>query len=147
MKPDHLVSHLSIGEQQKVEILKLLLSDAKILILDEPTRVLAPHEVDGLFEVLKRLKQDGYAIVLITHKLNEVLDSADRITVLRGGRVAGAILHKDATENGLIQMMFDKQLTTRIVRQETPSSENPVLKLVSFSTQAEGASVSLKIWI
>ncbi len=144
VKPDHLVSHLSIGEQQKVEILKLLLSDAKILILDEPTRVLAPHEVDGLFEVLRRLKQDGYAIVLITHKLNEVLDSADRITVLRGGRVAGAILHKDATENGLIQMMFDKQLTTRIVRQETPSSENPVLKLVSFSTQAEGASVSLK---
>lgn len=144
VNPDHMVSHLSIGEQQKVEILKLLLSNAKILILDEPTRVLAPHEVDGLFDVLKRLKQDGYAVVLITHKLKEVLDSADRITVLRGGKVAGTIFHKDASENRLIQLMFDKQLTTRIVRQDSPNYETPVLELNSFSTQAEGANVSLK---
>lgn len=144
VKPDHLIAHLSIGEQQKVEILKLLMSDSKILILDEPTRVLAPHEIDGLFEVLNRLKKDGYAIVLITHKLKEVLDSADRITVLRSGRVAGSILHKDASEKGLIQLMFDKQLTTKIVRQENQLSEKPVLELFSFSTQGEGASVSLK---
>jgi|AutmiccommuBRH23_1029490.scaffolds.fasta_scaffold00025_119 simple sugar transport system ATP-binding protein len=144
VNPDNLVSHLSIGEQQKVEILKLLLSEAKVLILDEPTRVLAPHEVEGLFDVLNKLKKDGYAIVLITHKLNEVLESADRITVLRGGKVAGSILHKEASETRLIQMMFDKQLTTRIVRQDTPRSEKPVLELISFSTQADGASISLK---
>ncbi len=90
VNPDDLVSQLSIGEQQKVEILKLLLSDSQVLILDEPTRVLAPHEVEGLFNVIKRLKKNGYAIVLIAHKLREVLECADRITVLRAGRVAGS---------------------------------------------------------
>jgi ABC-type uncharacterized transport system ATPase subunit len=143
VNPDDIVSHLSIGEQQKVEILKLLLSDAQILILDEPTRVLAPHEVEGLFKVLARLKQDGYAIILITHKLKEVLECADRITVLRAGRVAGSIMQSDATEAGLIQMMFNKQLTTRIVRQDIPPSTDPVLELISFSTYGEGSSVSL----
>jgi general nucleoside transport system ATP-binding protein len=144
VNPDNQVSQLSIGEQQKVEILKLLFSNAQILILDEPTRVLAPHEVKGLFEVLERLKKDGYAIVLITHKLKEVLDCADRITVLRNGRVAGAILRAAASENGLIQMMFDKQLTTRIVRQVTHPAFQPVLELVSINTHGEGAAVSLK---
>ena len=144
VNPDDLVSQLSIGEQQKIEILKLLLSDARILILDEPTRVLAPHEVEGLFNVLNRLKQDGYAIVLITHKLKEVLVCADRITVLRTGQVAGSILRSAASEDGLIQMMFAKPLTTRIVRKDLPLGEGPVLELIAFSTHGEGAAVSLK---
>jgi general nucleoside transport system ATP-binding protein len=144
VNPEDVVSHLSIGEQQKVEILKLLLSDAQILILDEPTRVLAPHEVEGLFKVLNSLKQDGYAIVLITHKLREVLECADRITVLRYGYVAGTILQSDATEAGLIQLMFERQLTTQIVREEIHAANDPVLELVSFNTQGEGSGVSLK---
>lgn len=144
VNPDDQVSHLSIGEQQKVEILKLLLSNTQILILDEPTRVLAPHEVEALFEVLERLKKDGYAIVLIAHKLKEVLDCADRITVLRTGRVVGTILRSTASEEGLIQMMFDKQLTTRIERLDNPLPDKPVLELVSFSTHGEGASIGLK---
>jgi ABC-type uncharacterized transport system ATPase subunit len=144
VNPDDQVSHLSIGEQQKVEILKLLLSDARVLILDEPTRVLAPHEVKRLFEVLKRLKQDGYAIVIITHKLKEVLECADRITVLRAGKVAGTILRSAASEEGLIQLMFEKQLTTRIVREEKQPGDRPVLELRSIHTHAEGAAVSLK---
>ncbi len=74
VNPRKLISQLSLGEQQKVEILKLLISNARILILDEPTRVLAPHEVEALFTVLKNLRKDGYAIVLITHKLDEVLE-------------------------------------------------------------------------
>ncbi len=78
------VAELSIGEQQKVEILKLLLSGARILILDEPTRVLAPHEVAASYKVLDSLRADGYAIILITHKMKEVLDCADRITILEG---------------------------------------------------------------
>ena len=69
VNPNNLVSQLAIGDQQKVEILKLLLSDAKLLILDEPTRVLAPHEIEALFEVLAILRQDGFSFVLITHKL------------------------------------------------------------------------------
>ena len=144
VNPDDMVSHLSIGEQQKVEILKLLMSDAQILILDEPTRVLAPHEVEGLFKVVNRLKNNGYAIVLITHKLREVLECADRITVLRAGRVAGTTLRSDTSEEGLIQMMFDKQLVDRIVREERPASPNPVLELVAFSTHGDGSAVSLK---
>jgi ABC-type uncharacterized transport system ATPase subunit len=70
--PQTMVSQLSVGEQQKVEILKLLVAEARLLILDEPTRVLAPHEVQALFQVLNRLRQDGYAIILITHKLHDV---------------------------------------------------------------------------
>lgn len=144
VNPDDLVSHLSIGEQQKVEILKLLLSDAQILILDEPTRVLAPHEVKGLFGILERLKQKGYAIVLITHKLREVLECADKITVLRNGRVAGSISKEEASEEKLIQMMFEKQFTTRIQREERSLSNDPVLELISFNTHAEGSTVSLR---
>lgn len=143
VNPKTLVAQLSIGEQQKVEILKLLLSDARVLILDEPTRVLAPHEVEGLFRVLSRLKEDGYAIVLITHKLKEVLACADRITVLRAGRVAGQVLRPAASEKGLIQMMFEKELTQRIVRQEVDSPQQPILELVDVSTQGEGGAVSL----
>jgi general nucleoside transport system ATP-binding protein len=144
VNPRTLVSHLSIGEQQKVEILKLLLSDARLLILDEPTRVLAPHEVEGLFRVLGRLKQDGYAIVLITHKLKEVLNCADRITVLRAGRVAGTILRPEASENGLIQMMFDKELSQQIVRQKVDRARQPILELLAVTTKAEGSTISLK---
>ena len=92
VNPRKLISQLSLGEQQKVEILKLLISNARILILDEPTRVLAPHEVEALFTVLKNLRKDGYAIILITHKLDEVMKCADRVTILRRGRVAGTVL-------------------------------------------------------
>ena len=111
VNPQALVSQLSIGEQQKVEILKLLLSDARLLILDEPTRVLAPHEVKALFGVLDNLRKDGYAIVLITHKMKEVLECADRITVLRSGRVAGSLLRAEATEEKLVTLMFEKELS------------------------------------
>jgi ABC-type uncharacterized transport system ATPase subunit len=144
VNPKTLVAQLSIGEQQKVEILKLLLSDARVLILDEPTRVLAPHELEGLFRVLNRLKQDGYAIILITHKLKEVLEFADRITVLRNGRVAGNVLRSDASEIGLIQMMFEKELTQQITRQKVDDTIGPILELVDISTHAEGAAISLK---
>jgi ABC-type uncharacterized transport system ATPase subunit len=144
VNPKTLVAQLSIGEQQKVEILKLLLSDARVLILDEPTRVLAPHELEGLFRVLNRLKQDGYAIILITHKLKEVLEFADRITVLRNGRVAGNVLRSGASEIGLIQMMFEKELTQQITRQKVDDTIGPILELVDISTHAEGAAISLK---
>src|SRR5256885_4867311 len=81
--PSAQVRQLSVGEQQKVEILKLLLARARVLILDEPTTVLAPHEVVALFPVFEALKEEGYSILFITHKLREVLACADRITVMR----------------------------------------------------------------
>jgi len=94
--------------------------------------------------VLDRLKQNGYAIILITHKLREVLECADRITVLRAGRVAGTILGAEASEEQLIQMMFEKQMTVRIERKGTPVTNEPVLELKSFNTHVEGSSVCLR---
>ena len=106
--PSAPVWRLSVGERQKVEVLKLLLADAQILILDEPTRSLAPHEVEGLFRVFANLRRDGYAVVFITHKLKEVLACADRITVMRRGQVSGTLPASEATEEGLVSLMFGK---------------------------------------
>ena len=106
--------------------------------------MLAPHEVESLFAVLNKLKQSGYAILLITHKLKEVLACADRITVLRAGRVAGTILQAEADEEKLVQMMFDKQIAVQIEQKEHLQAPDPVLELISFCTHAEGTAVSLK---
>jgi ABC-type uncharacterized transport system ATPase subunit len=146
VNPRAMVSQLSIGEQQKVEILKLLLADARLLILDEPTRVLAPHEAEALFKVLDSLRKDGYAIVLITHKMKEVLECADRITVLRGGHLAGTILRSEASEDKLVALMFEKKLSAlQVNRRRTISApEIPVLELRGAGTRAEGAETSLK---
>ncbi|MDL1945121.1 ABC transporter ATP-binding protein [Chloroflexi bacterium CFX2] len=146
VNPRALVSQLSIGEQQKVEILKLLLSDARLLILDEPTRVLAPHEVEALFGVLDNLRKDGYAILLITHKMKEVLECADRITVLRGGRVAGTLLRAEASEEKLVTLMFEKELSGLKIGAESKRDESstPVLELRGVETHAEGAGTSLR---
>ena len=143
--PGARVSELSIGEQQKVEILKLLLSDARLLILDEPTRVLAPHEVEALLAVLKKLRADGYAIVLITHKLREVLACADRITVLRRGRVSGSLLRSDADETRLLNLMFGKVIPSLEIGARAPVKANlPALELQGVGTTAEGAETALK---
>jgi simple sugar transport system ATP-binding protein len=140
------VSQLCIGEQQKVEIIKLLLSNSRVLILDEPTRVLAPHEVKALFGILTKLRQDGYAIILITHKLNEVMECADRITVLRRGKVAGTLLRKDASEGKLIKLMFERSLPRLKTNQQSvvEKSAQVILRLDHASTKGEGTSVALK---
>lgn len=109
VEPSALVRQLSVGDQQKVEILKLLLAEARVLILDEPTKVLAPHEVEELFSVFRILKSEGYAILFITHKLREVLASADRITVMRQGRIAGTRARGEADESALVSLMFGGQ--------------------------------------
>jgi simple sugar transport system ATP-binding protein len=147
VNPGDLVSQLAIGEQQKVEILKLLLSNARLLILDEPTRVLAPHEIEALFQVLDTLKRDGYSIVLITHKLKEVLECADRITVLQGGRVAGTLLKNEATEERLVKLMFEKPILTRVgveVADRATPKPAALLELKGVYTRGEGAATSLK---
>jgi ABC-type uncharacterized transport system ATPase subunit len=146
VNPRAMVSQLSVGEQQKVEILKLLLAEARLLILDEPTRVLVPHEVEALFRVLDSMRKDGYAIVLITHKIKEVLQCADRITVLRSGRVAGALARAEATEEKLVAMMFERELAglaasdARTRAATTP----PLLELRAVDTRGEGAEISLE---
>jgi ABC-type uncharacterized transport system ATPase subunit len=97
---------LAVGDQQKVEILKQLLAGARVLILDEPTKVLAPQESEGLFKILTELRDEGLGIVLITHKLREVLACADRIAVMRNARVVGVVGGSNATEQNLLALMF-----------------------------------------
>jgi len=145
VNPDALVSDLSIGEQQKVELLKLLLSNARVLILDEPTRVLAPHEVQSLLSVLASLRDDGYAIVFITHKLKEVMRCADRITVLRHGRRSGTLLKKEASEDKLLSLMFERELPgIEVKKLATPDRGLPALELRGICTRAEGAETALR---
>src|SRR5271169_6330867 len=100
------VRQLAVGDQQKVEILKQLLAGARVLILDEPTKVLAPQESEGLFSTIAELRAEGFGIVLITHKLREVLACADRIAVMRHGRMAGVVGWRDAKEENLLTLMF-----------------------------------------
>lgn len=106
--PEAKVWELSVGEQQRVEILRLLLTGSRILILDEPTSVLTPQEVEGLFEVTRKLASDGYCILFITHKLKEVMALADRITVLRKGTVVNTAARQDVTESDLAYMLIGK---------------------------------------
>lgn len=140
------VWQLSVGEQQKVEVLKLLLADARVLILDEPTRVLASHEVEGLFQVFAELRRDGYAVVFITHKLGEVLSCADRITVMRHGRVAGTLLTSEASESALVSLMFGTapREPLRLCRETTSAHLLPLLELREVDTRAEGVATSLR---
>ena len=102
------IEDLSIGERQRVEILKLLFRDAKIMILDEPTAVLTPGEVERLFVVLRRLAAAGRSIIIVTHKLHEVLSLTDRVTVLRAGKKTGTVATRDATADDLVRMMVGR---------------------------------------
>ncbi|MEC9447174.1 MAG: ATP-binding cassette domain-containing protein, partial [Chloroflexota bacterium] len=106
VSPSARISDLTMGERQKVELIKLIMANAQVLILDEPTSVLAPHEVDGLFEVFNELRRDGYAIVFITHKIREVLASADRITVLRHGAVVSTGTSDGVEGDDLVSLMM-----------------------------------------
>ena len=114
--PAALVEHLSVGEEQRVEILKALYRGVEILILDEPTAVLTPTETNDLFENLRRLRADGKTIVFISHKLDEVLAIADRITVLRRGAVVGETTPGETTKAELAEMMVGRPVLFRLDR-------------------------------
>src|SRR5690606_28225430 len=108
--PDALVGELSVGAQQRVELIKALYREAEILILDEPTAVLTPLEVDEFFTVVRSLVEQGKSIVFITHKLREVLAVADRVTVLRRGKVAGAVDPKHTTTAEIAKLMVGREV-------------------------------------
>lgn len=114
------VETLPIGVQQRVEILKLLHHEARVLILDEPTAVLTPQEVERLFEVLRALAAAGKAVVIVTHKLREATSVADRVTVLRDGRVVGRVAARDTDEATLARMMVGRDVLLRADRKPLP---------------------------
>jgi simple sugar transport system ATP-binding protein len=142
--PSALVWQLSVGERQKLEVIKLLLADAQVLILDEPTRSLAPHEVEGLFRSFDALRRDGYAVVFIAHKLREVLACADRITVMRRGKIAGALGSADASESALVRLMFGAGVAPAAHGPaRTVTTAPPLLELRRVSTRAAGHATAL----
>lgn len=112
--PRAFVWQLSVGERQRVEILKALYRDVKLLVLDEPTAVLTPGEVDDLFRVLRELAADGCGLVFISHKVNEVMELSDRITILRAGRAIGTLPRKAASREQLIEMMVGHALAGEV---------------------------------
>ena len=122
--PEAEVWTLSVGEQQRVEILKALYRGAQILILDEPTAVLTPQEVDDLLEVMRRLARDGKTIVFISHKLGEVAAVSDRITVLRDGKVVGTVATAETDRRSLAQMMVGREILFSIKKEPANPGES-----------------------
>jgi general nucleoside transport system ATP-binding protein len=134
LEPDELIENLSVGLEQRVEIVKVLYRGAKILILDEPTGVLTPQEVRELFSILRKLRDDGRTIIFITHKLEEVLELADRITVMRDGRVTGVVPAKGTTKEKLARMMVGRDVLLRVAKDEAKAGE-PVLEVSGLSAE------------
>ncbi len=118
VNPKAKVWQLSVGEQQRVEILKVLYRGASLLILDEPTAVLTPQEVQELSETLRKMVSEGHAIVFISHKLHEVLALSDRITVLRDGKVVDTVPANNATKAGLARLMVGREVLLQVDRPE-----------------------------
>lgn len=118
INPKAKIKDLTVGQKQKVEILKALIRGAKILILDEPTAVLTPQETDELFQQLKLMKNDGYTIVFISHKLNEVMEICDKITVLRRGKFIGSRDIEGMTEKDISKMMVGRDVILNIDKEK-----------------------------
>jgi general nucleoside transport system ATP-binding protein len=132
--PKARVDSLTVGQEQRVEILKALYRGADILILDEPTAVLTPQEAQELFEILETLKREGMSIIFISHKLKEVLEIADRITVLRRGEKVDTVPREGATEQGLARLMVGREVLLR-VEKPPPNPGEPLLVVEDLAVQ------------
>jgi general nucleoside transport system ATP-binding protein len=137
LRPDALVEDLGVGDRQRVEIAKVLYRDARILILDEPTAVLVPQEVDELFGNLTELKREGLTVIFISHKLDEVRRVADSITVIRRGTTVGTADPRTTTVKQLAELMVGAELPTPETRESTVR-ETPVLQLVGVTVTDGG---------
>jgi general nucleoside transport system ATP-binding protein len=144
VRPDAVVEDLSVGEEQRVEILKALYRGVDILILDEPTAVLTPGETQDLFVNLRKLREDGKTIVFISHKLDEVLEIADRITVLRRGRLVGETRPADTSKPKLAEMMVGRPILFRLEKPEVQIGE-PILRLEALEGEGKLNGLSLDV--
>jgi general nucleoside transport system ATP-binding protein len=136
VRPDARIESISVGMQQRVEILKALYRGAEILILDEPTAVLTPQEAGELFEIIASLKAEGKSIIFISHKLNEVLEIADRITVLRRGKTIDTVPREGATEEGLARLMVGRDVILTVEKKPADPGE-PLLDVEDLRVDDE----------
>lgn len=143
VEPSALVRQLSVGERQRVEILKALYRNARILIMDEPTAVLVPQEVDVLFESLVRLVKSGLSVIFISHKLNEVMAVCDRITVLRDGHVAGTVKKVDTDQKSLANMMVGRE-TFGVTRQSSRATGEVIYDVNNLTALGKQGLKALK---
>lgn len=141
--PNSYIRDLPVGVQQRVEIIKLLYREADILILDEPTAVLTPQEVDELFTIMRSLVDNGKSIIFITHKLREVLKFADRITVIRGGKVIGTTTPSEADQNQLAAMMVGREVLLE-VNKKPAKVKDPVLEVKDLVVLDDLKQVAVK---
>jgi simple sugar transport system ATP-binding protein len=137
VNPNEPVEHLSVGQQQRVELLKALYRHAKLLILDEPTAVLTPLEVEEFFVILRRMREQGKTVIIITHKLSEVLAISDEVTVMRDGRVVGRVQTKDTNAAELARLMVGREVLLRVEKPEPKIGETELeLKNLSVTDNA-----------
>jgi len=148
--PNAVIEDLPVGIQQRVEIIKVLFREARFLVLDEPTAVLTPQEVDELFTIIKSLKRAGKGIIFISHKLKEALEIADRIVVMRAGKSVGEVLPADTNENELAAMMVGRPVEL-VVRKAPAQPKDPVLVVEDLTvlddrnaTAVRGVSIEVR---
>ncbi|MGI8735605.1 MAG: ABC transporter ATP-binding protein [Pyrinomonadaceae bacterium] len=138
VNPNAVIENLSVGQQQRVELLKALYRHARLLILDEPTAVLTPQEVEEFFAILRRMREQGKTVVIITHKLSEVLAISDEVTVMRDGKVVGRLQTKETNAAELARLMVGREVLLRVEKPEARVGE-PQLKVKDLSvSKADG---------
>src|SRR5215204_1043102 len=136
VNPDAVIEHLSVGQEQRVELLKALYRHARLLILDEPTAVLAPQEVEEFFAILRRMREQGKTVVIITHKLSEVLAISDEVTVMRDGKVVGRLQTKETNAAELARLMVGREVLLRVEKSD-PNAGRTQLELRNLSVVAD----------
>ena len=134
--PDAIISDITVGMQQRTEILKMLYRDNEILIFDEPTAVLTPQEIEELMKIMKNLAKEGKSILFITHKLNEIMETADRCTILRKGKYIGTVDIKDTTKEELSKMMVGRNVNFKVDKQPAKPTET-VLKIENMTVPSK----------
>lgn len=143
IEPEKKIYNMSVSEKQTVEIMKVLYRGAEILILDEPTAVLTPQETQKLFVILRKMKEQGSAIIIITHKLHEVLDISDRVAILRKGKLIDTVETSKTNENELTELMVGKSVSLKIDRPEAKNT-NTILNVVDLYVESEDGNMALK---
>lgn len=140
--PKKKVGDMSVSEKQTVEIIKVLYRGANILILDEPTAVLTPQETDRLFGILRNVREKGCAVIIITHKLNEVMDISDRVTILRRGKMVGTVVTAQTTMRELTERMVGRPVSLEIVR-PMPKDNKPALNVYDLTVVGPNGAVAI----